>query len=82
MPFSTSVKGEVYGRAQGQCECEREHLNARSQLPPHPGGRCPQGGTQEKFYFVEKATGLSPERDSGVADDCEMLCGNCYRLGH
>lgn len=81
MPFATSVKTDVYSRAAGQCECEREHLHG-STNPPHPGGRCPDGGAQETFYFVEKSTGKSPEGSSGKAEDCEMVCFTCYRLGH
>ena len=74
MAFTVEVKRAVYERAGGQCECVLEHLEYPR--PPHPGGRCPDGHSQEFFFFVNKQTG-EPGEESGKATDCIMLCSDC-----
>jgi len=82
MPFTDGVKREMYDRAQGRCECSRQHDGADA---PHHGGRC-----EVTFTFVS-GSGLTDwwepsykqaEASGGAstAANGEALCIKCYEL--
>ena len=73
MPFSESIKDEIYRNSGGQCECRRDHAK-------HRGRRCPVTFTRNGGQW--DANHKPAERVGGqsVASNGEALCVECHRL--
>jgi len=73
IPFSESVKDEVFQRCGGRCECTREHTG----LPaPHHGGRCLTTFTRHGAWHAHHINANGP----AIASNCEALCIPCHEL--
>ena len=78
MPFSQAVIDRAFERAEGQCECARNHTGVPS--APHASGRCPATFTKDDGQW--QAHHKIPEGGGFGSNlfNCEVLCLQCLEL--
>ena len=71
MPFPEDVIEIAFARANGRCECYRQH-------PPHNGKRCETTFEKDEGWAATYKTAESAGGPS-VLSNCEALCTACHQ---